>query len=52
LGYVFWLVVAANRASPTHPVLDTRLMLGGLGVFLALTSAWLAVLSWRFRRAG
>jgi len=50
LGYVFWLVASANRASPTHPVLDTCLMLGGLGVFLALTTAWLAALSWRFRR--
>ncbi len=49
-GYMLWLVTAANVDSPTHPMLDGTRFAIGLGAFLALTTGWVTVLSWRFRR--
>jgi transcriptional regulator with XRE-family HTH domain len=48
-GYMLWLVVAANLGAPAHPVLDGTRFTVGLGVFLALTTAWATALSLRFR---
>ena len=50
MGYVFWLVVAANSGAPARPVLDSRLTTIGLGAFLAVVTAWATTLSQRFRR--
>ena len=50
LSYVLWLVAAANRGAPAHPTLDLHWMLGGVGVFLAAMTAWVAALQRRFRR--
>jgi hypothetical protein len=39
LSDVFWLVAAANRDAPAHPVLEMPWMLGGLVAFLAAMTA-------------
>ena len=52
LAWVFWLVAAANRASPTHPALDSHLLVIGTGAMLAGMTAWIASISVRFRRGG
>lgn len=49
IGYMFWLVTAANVDSPAHPVLDGTRFAVGLGAFLALVTGWATALSWRFR---
>ncbi len=49
-GYMLWLVTAANLGAPAHPVLDGTGFDVGLGVFLALMTVWVTLLSLRFRR--
>lgn len=50
LGWMFWLVARANRGAPAHPVIDNGWMLGSVGIFLAITAVWVAVLNRHFRR--
>lgn len=48
LAWVFWLVAQANRSE--HPMLDNGMVLGSVGVFLAATAVWVAVLNRHFKR--
>jgi hypothetical protein len=50
MGYIFWLVAAANAGAPAHPVLDSNLSTPGLAIFVAAVTAWAVTLSVRFRR--
>jgi transcriptional regulator with XRE-family HTH domain len=50
MGYVFWMVAAANAGAPAHPVLAFDQVCVGLGVFLAAVAVWVTVLNLRFRR--
>ena len=50
LARVFWLVAQANRGAPAHPMLDNGAMLTSLGLFLAATAVWVAVMNRHFRR--
>jgi len=52
LGYIFWLVAAANVGAPAHPALDLEATWIGLGAFLAVVAAWVTRLNLRFRRPG
>ena len=50
LCYVYWLVFAANVASPGPAVLGTTPFLVGTGAFLVVLAGWAAALQLRFRR--
>ncbi len=50
MGYVFWLVAAANAGAPAHPVLELGQIYAALGVFLAAVAIWVTVLNRHFRR--
>jgi hypothetical protein len=48
IGFVFWLVVIANRSAP--PILPFWPFAAALGSFIAFTVGWVANLALRFRR--
>jgi transcriptional regulator with XRE-family HTH domain len=50
LGWVFWQVALANRASTAHLALDSHTLLIGMAAMLAAMTAWVAAIGRRFRR--
>ena len=51
LGWMFWQVALANRASRAHPALDSGTLLIGIAAMLVAMTAWIAAIGQRFRRS-